>query len=76
MGGLNQIVNIMKIVENFVWLLVTEKSKEVFSSGLFEVFELHEDGSESLCETMDDINRALESGNDLGVEVGFLTTKS
>jgi hypothetical protein len=60
----------IKIRENFVWLLVNEKAKEVFASGLFEVYKLHDDGSESLCESYADINDALEYGLDLGIEVG------
>ncbi len=57
-----------------MWLLVTNKAKEVFTSGLFEVYALHIDGSESLCESIDDVNRALEWGEDLGIEVGTLDT--
>lgn len=62
----------MKIVNNFVWLLVTNKAKEVFTSGLFDVYSLHKDDSESLCESIHDINKSLESGKDLAIEVGFL----
>ena len=64
--------NQMKIRDAFVWLLVTNKAKEVFQSGLFEVYKFHDDGSESLCESIDDINDALESGIDLAIEVGDL----
>jgi len=64
--------NQMKIRDAFVWLFVTDKAKEVFSSGLFEVYKFHDDGSESLCESLDDINDALESGIDLAIEVGHL----
>jgi hypothetical protein len=60
----------IKIRDNFAWLLINEKAKEVFSSGLFEVYKLHDDGSESLCESYADINYALEYGLDLGIEVG------
>ena len=62
----------IKIIDGFVWLLVTDKAKEVFSSGLFDVYKLHNDGSESLCQSYADVNDALESGLDLAVEVGFL----
>jgi hypothetical protein len=64
--------NQMKIRDAFVWLLVTDKAKEVFQSGLFEVYTLHDNGSESLCESYADINDALESGLDLAIEVGQL----
>jgi len=62
--------NKMIVRDGFVWLIVTNKAKEVFASGLFEIFALHDDGSESLCLTYDDINEALESDLDLAIEVG------
>jgi hypothetical protein len=58
--------------DNFVWLVVTEKAKEVFSSGLFDLYVLHEDDSESLVEKYADLNDALECGLDIGIEVGHL----
>jgi hypothetical protein len=63
----------MIIRNGFVWLAVTNKAKEVFQSGLFEVYKLHDDGSESLCESYADINDALEFGLELAIEVGRLT---
>ena len=62
----------MRIVNGYVWLLVTDQAKEVFQSGLFEVYKLHNDGSESLCESYADINDALECGIELAIEVGQL----
>lgn len=58
--------------DNFVWLLVTEKAKEVFASGLFSLYVLHNDDSESLVEKYADINDALEWGLEIGIEVGFI----
>ncbi|MFN5250112.1 MAG: hypothetical protein ACK5DE_03635 [Bacteroidota bacterium] len=62
----------VKVVGGIVYLLVTEKAKEVFQSGLFDVYKLHNDNSESLCESYADINDALEVGLDLGIEVDLL----
>lgn len=62
----------MIIRDGFVWLSITDIAKEVFESGLFEVYKLHDDGSESLCQSYADINDALECGLDLAVEVGHL----
>jgi len=64
--------NQMKIIEAFVWLIVTDKAKEVFGSGLVEVYKLHENGCDSLCESYADINDALECGLELAIEVGDL----
>jgi len=64
--------NKMKIIDAYVWMLITDKAKEVFSSGLFEVYTLHNDGSDSLCESSADINDALECGLELAIDVGDL----
>ena len=75
--NLKEMGNTIKIVngyddQKFVWHVITNKSKEIFNSGLFEVYILHDDDSESLCTTIDDINEALERGEELGIEVGFI----
>jgi len=61
-----------KIVDGFVWLLITEKAKEVYVSGNFEVYALHDDGSESLIEEYDQLIEYQNQGLDFGIEVGFL----
>ena len=65
----------IKIVEDFVWLLITDKAKEVYQSGLFDgsICALHDDGSESLCDTYEDLTEALERGLEIGIEVGHIT---
>lgn len=62
----------MKIVNNFVWLIVTEKAKDIFHSGIFELYILYDNGAESLITSYDEINEALENGLDIGIEVGHL----
>lgn len=58
--------------DNFVFLDVTEKAKEVFQSGLFDLYIMHHDNSESLVEKYADINDALEMGLSIVIEVGQL----
>lgn len=58
-----------KIVDGFVWLLVTEKAKEIYSSGTFDLYVLHNDNSESLVESYAQINDAQECGLEIGIEV-------
>lgn len=63
----------MKVTaDGFVWLLVTEKAKEIWSSGLFSLFVLYDDDSETLLEEFEDLNKALENGLSIGIEVGHL----
>ena len=60
----------IKIVEGFVWLVVTDKAKEVWDSDLFELYALYPDGSESLIDDIEDLQVCLEFGLDIGIEVG------
>jgi len=60
-----------KIVDGFVWLLVTNKAKDIFSSGTFDLYVLHNDNSESLIESYAQINDAQECGLDIGIEVAL-----
>jgi hypothetical protein len=61
-----------KVVDGFVWLIVSHKAKEVWSSGTFEMFILNDDGTESVVESYDDIEDAHECGLPIGIEVGRL----
>ena len=63
----------MKVTaDGFVWLLVNEKAKEIFNSGLFSLFVLYDDDSEALIEEFEDLDKALENGLSIGIEVGHL----
>jgi hypothetical protein len=59
-----------KLVNGFVWLLVTDKAKEIHAFGIFALYALRGDGSESLIEWRHQIDDALEQGLDIGIEVG------
>jgi hypothetical protein len=60
--------------KGFTWLVITQKAKEVFVSGCFEVYRLHEDGSESLIEEYEDLVEAQEQEAVLAIEVGCVPT--
>lgn len=57
--------------DGFVYLLVTNKAKEVYTSGLFELYVLHDDDSESLIQSNEQLNEALEHALDIGISVGY-----
>lgn len=65
----------IKFVEGFAWLIVTDKAKEIFSSELFELYTLYDDGSEALIENFEDLNVALGNGLDIGIECGHISTQ-
>lgn len=62
----------MKVMKDgFVYKLVSsDKAKDIFSLGLFELYVIHDDDSESLIDTIDELNEALENGNEIGIPVG------
>lgn len=62
--------------QQFIWLLVTDKAKRLFSSGVFDLYAIYDDDSESLIETYEDLNLALKHGLDIGVGVGHFNLKN
>lgn len=67
-------MNTIKVTErdSFVWLLVSEKAKEIYNSGLFALYILYDDESETLVEEYEQLDDALANGLSIGIEVGFL----
>ena len=59
--------------DQFVWLVVTEKAKEIYLSELFDLYILYNDDSESLVEGFGQLIEAIEDGLDIGIEVGFIS---
>ena len=63
--------NIKITKEGFVFLVVTDSAKELFSSGALAIYELYDD-SESLILTREHLNKALEQGSEIVIEVAHL----
>lgn len=62
----------IKIVDGFVFKkLTSEEAKMIFNSGVFELYCLHSDGSESLIESIIDLGEAIEN-EEVGIEVGHI----
>jgi hypothetical protein len=64
----------IKIVNGFVWLVVTDKAEELYFSDLFELYALYDDGSESLIESFEHLTTELDNRIEIGVEVGYINT--
>lgn len=62
----------MKVMKDgFVYKLVSsDKAKDIFSLGLFDLYVIHNDDSESLIDSINELNEALEKGNEIGIAVG------
>ena len=65
----------IRIIDGFVWLIVTHKAREVWASDLFELFIIYDDGSEASVYGYG-IDAALEMvekhGLEIGIEVGYI----
>ena len=62
----------IKIVNDFAWLVVTDKAKEIFNSGLFELFVVTDDGGEYEILDHESLNKFLEKGIDIAIEGDYL----
>lgn len=62
----------IKIVNDFAWLVVTDKAKEIFNSGLFELFVVTDDGGEYEILDHESLNKFLEEGRDIAIEGDYL----
>lgn len=67
----------IRIIDGFVWLIVTHKAREVWDADLFELFIIFDDGSEASVYGYG-IDTALEMvekhGLEIGIEVGYINT--
>lgn len=57
--------------DGFVYLIVNDKAKEIFSSGIFEIYGLYANGSESLIESEEHLSNVIADGCEIGIEIGF-----
>jgi hypothetical protein len=66
----------IRIIDGFVWLIVTHKAREIWASDLFELFIIYDDGSEASVYGYG-IDTALEivekHGLEIGIEVGYVS---
>jgi len=62
----------LKVVDNFVFLIVNDKAKRLFATNLFELYVLHDDNTESLINTNDELKSALSNGDYIGIEGDYL----
>ena len=65
-------MEILKTQDNFLWGNVTEKAKEIFSTGLFELYAVYYDGVDYLIEDFNELNEILENGQNIYIELNNL----
>lgn len=60
----------------FVWKVLNEsQAKFIFISGIFELYLLFDDGTDTLVESIYEIEAAAKEGAQLVIEVGFYENK-
>jgi|LakMenEpi03Aug12_release.lakeMendotaPanAssembly.Ray.scaffolds.fasta_scaffold599104_3 hypothetical protein len=58
--------------DGFVYKLVTpDKAKQILYQNLFELYAIYDDDSESLIESLSDLDKAIEQNNEIGIPVGL-----
>jgi hypothetical protein len=62
-----------RIAKGIVYLLVTDKAKEIYTSGLFEMYIILNNNVAVWVDLYSDLDTALEQGFDIGIEVGSFT---
>lgn len=61
--------------DGFVWLIVPEKKAlELFNAEVFTLCWLYPDDSEREIQTIQDLEEAIEQGDQIGIGVGFIST--
>jgi hypothetical protein len=62
-------MEILQTNDGFLWGNVTQKAKEIFNSGLFELYAVNYDDSDYLIEDYDTLNELLENGTLIYIEL-------
>ena len=68
-------MEILQTDDGFLWGAVTDKAVDMWELKLAPLFILHDDGSESLVETVSDIEQALSNGLQIAIELGYFQQK-
>jgi len=64
----------IEVRHNFVWLVIPAyKAETLYSLEYFDLFILHDDGSESMIESFDEIRTAEELGLPIALEVDHMS---
>ena len=63
-------MQILQSNDGFLWGNVTNKAKEIFNSGIFELYVVNYDDSDYLIEDFNTLNELLENGTEIFIEIG------
>jgi hypothetical protein len=63
-------MQILQSNDGFLWGNVTNKAKEIFNSGIFELYVVNYDDSDYLIEDFNTLNELLENDIEIFIEIG------
>lgn len=64
----------MKVTQDgFVWRVINKtQAQRIMTLNLFDIYELHDDDSESRLSNINQVYKALDNGSQIGIEVGYI----
>lgn len=66
-------MKVFQTLDGFLWADVTAMAENIwYNGGIFEMYEIHQDGSESLIESESDLVRATKNKSTIAIELCFL----
>lgn len=69
-------MTLIQFKDGYTFKDVTNKAKEIFNSDLFPIYRVNqEEETEGLIETIEELNKALERGETIYIEIGYINTK-
>ena len=61
----------IRVIDGFMWLVITARAKELFIHGLFELYILHDDSLQIKIEGLTQLIEAIDNGKDIVIEIGL-----
>ena len=64
-------MKVLQANDGFLWADVTNIAESLWQSQDFELYAIYDDDSESLIESLSDLDKAIEQNNEIGIPVGL-----
>lgn len=61
--------------DNFSWWIVTDKAEKIFKADSIPLYVIYEDESESLIESIEELQEAINLNLPIGMELGYIKPK-
>lgn len=62
--------------DKFIWKIVNPtQARVIFDTAIFNLYELHDNDAESLITSLEELEKVVDYGGLIGIEVGLLNKK-